>query len=148
MEAKSDTQVQNSDDYKGFMGHAVVYGSPEERDLAGFYATKESNHGEQIELPILYHFWTDATHVFERMIGRTVLIEERKDGIFVKCEWVLEEIDESLVHSLKQIIDKGLLHFAPSSDAEEVVISEDGHYDAFPMYALFLTPMPSLPPSD
>lgn len=138
-----DTKARLKKIGNGFEGYAALWGSPEDRDIAGMYANSASNYEESgRKIPILFYFHSDETHAFERKIAEATVVKT-EFGLWVDAEWVFTEVHESLIQYVAEMILREVYHFAPATTKEDAVIADDRYVMKFPLHGIFLTPMPS-----
>lgn len=124
--------------------YAVLFGSPDKRDLLGTYFDKGTNYylDWYNERPWLYNHGTRPQQLVQTRSQRIGMWDEigmDDQGVFVRGEL---DVSHRYWEAVKQLVDDGILH--PSSGTVDYMmrVAPDGHVDDWPVVEVSSTPQP------
>lgn len=124
-------------------GYLVVWGSAEARDLHGEYFTPRTALGLDWydRRPVLFQHGQDGA-VKASVIGVIDHLQADEVGLWAEAQL---DLRESYVRAIRDLIDKGALHWSSGSLAHLVEVEADGHITRWPIVEGSLTPTPAEP---
>ena len=119
-------------------GYAILFGSPDQRDLQGEYFTKETELHIDDKYPIRVE--TDEGY---QSIGSTIDIVTDDKGVFLKGEL---DLSIPFTQAVMELLDSDVLFLAPCG--ERCLTDADGKIKSFPLRGIILTATPAQPPGN